>query len=184
VTLEPCSACSARSPALRRLPSLPPALPAWAVGDRGSQPGGGRAGPCPTSRCRHISRDRARAALEGRPRSCLDTFRRGPRPGRPHVIPQGSPVSFPTTRIGAAGRKPVAISGEGRQGGGCICCARNATPLLVRDRHRAGGRSAADLPAAGHGAAIAGAGWCWIASLRISRHQPAGSFGARDAAVG
>ena len=52
-----------------------------------------------------------------------------------------------------------------------------------RDRHRAGGRSGADLPAAGHGDAFAGAGGAGPA-LADSRHQPTRAFRARDAAVG
>ena len=74
---------------------------------------------------------------------------------RPHVILKLA-VS-PDDKIGAAGHKPVAITGEAAQGAGASV-ARAMRRHPGRHRHRAGGRSASDLPPAGHGGALAGAG--------------------------
>ena len=73
-------------------------------------------------------------------------------------------------------------NGRGREGAGASV-ARAMRRHPGRDRHRAGGRSASDLPPAGHGGALAGAGGAGP-QLADIRHQPAGSFRARDAAVG
>ena len=83
-----------------------------------------------------------------------------------------------------ARRRPQAGGDHGRGGQGARApVARAMRRHPGRDRHRAGGRSAADLPAAGHGGALAGARG---AGPRAAdpRHQPAGAFGARDAALG
>ena len=74
---------------------------------------------------------------------------------RPHVILKLAVSS--DDKIAAAGHKPVAIIGRGGESAGASV-ARAMRRHPGRDRHRAGGRSAADLPAAGHGSALAGAG--------------------------
>ena len=73
---------------------------------------------------------------------------------------------------------------HGRSGAGAgASVARAMRRHPGRDRHRAGGRSAADLPPAGHGGAFAGAGGAGSRAAPAG-HQPSGAFRSRDAAVG
>ena len=76
-------------------------------------------------------------------------------------------------------RRPQAGRDHGRGGanaGASVARAMRRHP--GRDRHRAGGRSAIDLPPAGHGGALAGARGAGP-GFAHSRHQPAGAFRAR-----
>ena len=98
---------------------------------------------------------------------------------RPHVILKLAVSS--DDKIGAAGRKPVAITGEAARARASAARAMRCHP--GRHRHGAGRRSAADLSAARHGRALAGARGA-RSRAAPSRHEQAGAFGARDAAVG
>ena len=100
---------------------------------------------------------------------------------RPHVILKLA-VSA-DDKIGAAGRRPFAITGEAARTRVHMLRAQSDA-ILVGDRHGAGGRSAADLPPAGHGGALAGAGGAGPRTCACRGGQLAGAFGAADAAMG
>ncbi len=123
------------------------------VGDRGSQSGSGGAGPCAAAR----GRDRGRCGL----RRC----RGGARPRRTFPpYPRQAPACDPEAGglVGRQDRRGRAASRSPSSGEAAKIARASAARAMRRhpgrDRHRAGGRPAADLPAAGHGGAIAGAG--------------------------
>ena len=99
---------------------------------------------------------------------------------RPHVILKLA-VSA-DDKIAAAGRKPVAITGDAAKARVHLLRAQ-CDAVLVGHRHRAGRRSLVDLPAARHGSALARARGAGPRAQAV-RRQPAGAFGAREAAVG
>ena len=105
-------------------------------------------------------------------------------PARPRQASACDPQTRGVARRQDRRRRPQARRdhGRSRQGAGASV-ARAMRRHPGRDRHGAVGRSDADLPAAGHGGALAGAGGAGP-RLAHSRHQQAGSLRARDAAVG
>jgi len=143
---------SAKSPTLRRRRSSPPGgRPAWYRRIEDPKSRGGRTRPRPASRRRYHGRYRPWA--QPRPRTITPDIFRRVRDRRPHLILKLAVSS--DDRIGAAGRKPVAISGEAGPSPGASA-PRAMRRRAGRDRHRPRGRSAVDLPPAGHGGAIAG----------------------------
>ena len=131
---------------------MPPASPAWSSAIEDPNPevaGQGHA----RLRAAGITVDVGLCAAEAA-HDHAGHFRRI-RDKRPHVILKLA-VSA-DDKIGAGGGKPVAIIGRSGEGAGASA-ARAMRRDPGRDRHRAGGRSAFDLPAAGHGSAFAGAG--------------------------
>ena len=150
---------------------------AGGVGDRGSQPGSGRAGARPASRRRHHRR--YRTGRDGSRARSRRTF-----PAHPRQASACDPQA-----CGIVGRQDRCVGpqaggdfGRSRAGAGASV-ARAMRRHPGRDRHRAGGRSAADLSFARHGGPFAGARGAGSEPAH-SRRQPAGAFGARDAAMG
>ena len=122
------------------------------VGDRGSQSGSRRPGPCQTARGGDCRRCRSRCR-GSRARPCR-TF-----PAHPRQAPACHPQARGLRRRQDRRRRPQARRDHrrGRQDARASA-ARAMRRHPGRDRHRAGGRSAADLPPAGDGGALAGAG--------------------------
>ena len=148
------------------------------LGDRGSQSGSGRAGPC-AGCAPPASRSTSGRAPRKRAHDHAGHFRRI-RDRRPHVILKLA-VSA-DGKIGAAGRRPVVITGEAAQD------PRASAPRAERrdpgrHRHRAGGRSALTCRLPGM-EARSPVRVVLDRALRIRRHQQAGAFGAAGAAMG
>ena len=163
VTLEPCSHFGKSPPCADAV--IAARHYAGGVGDRGSQSGSGRAGPCKTARRRHHGRYRAGCAEAARDHA--GHFRRV-RDKRPHVILKLA-VS-PDDKIAAAGHKPVAITGEAAKARVHLLRAQ-CDAILVGIGTVLSDDPDADLPAAGHGGAFAGAGGAGP-RLAHARHQP------------